>query len=144
MSSVIPGIEATRAPARVAVSRAFVWLSENVVTYESLIMSRDLPSSIAIVGAGAIGIEFAYVMANYGVEVTIIEFLPRALPNEGNGLPLDNRDADLVGQEAHHRCMFDPGNLLQLLAAFLDRNEEDVSPNVFAEDRKHVRAADLR
>ncbi|MEF2978297.1 dihydrolipoyl dehydrogenase [Subtercola sp. YIM 133946] len=57
-------------------------LSENVVTYESLILERELPSSLAIVGAGAIGIEFAYVMANYGVEVTIIEFLPRALPNE--------------------------------------------------------------
>ncbi|UFS59837.1 dihydrolipoyl dehydrogenase [Subtercola endophyticus] len=57
-------------------------LSENVVTYETLIMQRELPASIAIVGAGAIGIEFAYVLANYGVEVTIIEFLPRALPNE--------------------------------------------------------------
>jgi len=59
-----------------------VELSENVVTYEKLIMSRELPRSIAIVGAGAIGMEFAYVMRNYGVEVTIIEFLDRALPNE--------------------------------------------------------------
>ena len=33
-------------------------------------------------GAGAIGMEFAYVMTNYGVKVTIIEFLDRALPNE--------------------------------------------------------------
>ena len=38
--------------------------------------------SIAIVGAGAIGMEFAYVLTNYGVKVTIIEFLDRALPNE--------------------------------------------------------------
>jgi dihydrolipoamide dehydrogenase len=59
-----------------------VELSENIVTYETLIMSRELPRSIAIVGAGAIGMEFAYVMRNYGVEVTIIEFLDRALPNE--------------------------------------------------------------
>jgi dihydrolipoamide dehydrogenase len=59
-----------------------VELSQNVVTYETLIMSRDLPRSIAIVGAGAIGMEFAYVLRNYGVEVTIIEFLDRALPNE--------------------------------------------------------------
>ena len=35
-----------------------------------------------IAGAGAIGMEFAYVMKNYGVDVTIVEFLPRALPNE--------------------------------------------------------------
>ncbi|WP_125777516.1 dihydrolipoyl dehydrogenase [Antribacter gilvus] len=59
-----------------------VELSDNVVTYETQIMTRDLPRSIAIVGAGAIGMEFAYVLKNYGVDVTIIEFLDRALPNE--------------------------------------------------------------
>ncbi|WP_407317191.1 dihydrolipoyl dehydrogenase [Isoptericola halotolerans] len=59
-----------------------VELSDNVVTYEKQIMTRELPKSIAIVGAGAIGMEFAYVMKNYGVDVTIIEFLDRALPNE--------------------------------------------------------------
>jgi dihydrolipoamide dehydrogenase len=57
-------------------------LSKNVVTYEELIMERELPASIIIAGAGAIGIEFAYVMKNYGVDVTIVEFLTRALPNE--------------------------------------------------------------
>ena len=59
-----------------------VELSDNVVTYEKQIMTRDLPKSIAIVGAGAIGMEFGYVLKNYGVDVTIIEFLDRALPNE--------------------------------------------------------------
>lgn len=59
-----------------------VTLSENVVTYEEQILTRELPSSIVIVGAGAIGMEFAYVMTNYGVKVTIVEFLDRALPNE--------------------------------------------------------------
>lgn len=59
-----------------------VELSENVVTYEEQILSRELPESIVIVGAGAIGMEFAYVLTNYGVKVTIIEFLDRALPNE--------------------------------------------------------------
>ncbi|WP_026356987.1 dihydrolipoyl dehydrogenase [Mycobacterium sp. 141] len=57
-------------------------LSDNVVTYETQILSRELPSSIIIAGAGAIGMEFAYVLKNYGVDVTIVEFLPRALPNE--------------------------------------------------------------
>ncbi|WOF21864.1 dihydrolipoyl dehydrogenase [Microbacterium betulae] len=59
-----------------------VTLSDNVVTYEEQILSRDLPGSMVIVGAGAIGIEFAYVLSNYGVKVTIIEFLDRVLPNE--------------------------------------------------------------
>ncbi|HEX7322045.1 MAG TPA: dihydrolipoyl dehydrogenase [Mycobacterium sp.] len=57
-------------------------LSANVVTYEQLILTRELPSSIIIAGAGAIGMEFSYVLANYGVEVTVVEFLPRVLPNE--------------------------------------------------------------
>ncbi|MCX5041885.1 dihydrolipoyl dehydrogenase [Aldersonia sp. NBC_00410] len=57
-------------------------LSDNVVTYEEQIMTRDLPGSILVVGAGAIGMEFAYVLRNYGVDVRIVEFLDRALPNE--------------------------------------------------------------
>ncbi len=57
-------------------------LSKNVITYEEQIMERELPGSIVVAGAGAIGMEFAYVMKNYGVDVTIVEFLPRALPNE--------------------------------------------------------------
>ncbi|MFZ0833976.1 MAG: dihydrolipoyl dehydrogenase, partial [Mycobacterium sp.] len=57
-------------------------LSSNVVTYEEQILSRELPGSIVIAGAGAIGMEFGYVLSNYGVDVTIVEFLPRALPNE--------------------------------------------------------------
>lgn len=59
-----------------------VELSENVVTYETQILTRELPGSIVIVGAGAIGMEFGYVLANYGVDVTIVEFLDRVLPNE--------------------------------------------------------------
>ena len=57
-------------------------LSERVVTYEEQIMEDHLPKSIIIAGAGAIGAEFAYVMHNYGVDVTIVEFLDRMLPLE--------------------------------------------------------------
>jgi dihydrolipoamide dehydrogenase len=57
-------------------------LSERVVTYEEQILSRELPASIVIAGAGAIGVEFAYVLRNYGVEVTIVEFLDRLVPLE--------------------------------------------------------------
>lgn len=56
--------------------------SQNVVSYEEQIMTRELPRSMVIVGAGAIGMEFGYVFKNYGVDVTIIEYLDRALPNE--------------------------------------------------------------
>lgn len=57
-------------------------VSERVVTYEEQIMTNQVPKSILIVGAGAIGIEFAYVMKNYGADVTVVEYLDRALPLE--------------------------------------------------------------
>lgn len=57
-------------------------VTDKVVTYEEQIMTDNLPKSIVIVGAGAIGIEFAYVMKNYGVDVTVVEYLDRALPLE--------------------------------------------------------------
>jgi dihydrolipoamide dehydrogenase len=56
--------------------------SDRVVTYEEQILSEDLPESIVIAGAGAIGVEFAYVLHNYGVRVTIVEFLDRMVPLE--------------------------------------------------------------
>ncbi|ONI81133.1 dihydrolipoyl dehydrogenase [Actinosynnema sp. ALI-1.44] len=56
--------------------------SERVVTYEEQILAEDIPDSIIIAGAGAIGVEFAYVLHNYGVQVTIVEFLDRMVPLE--------------------------------------------------------------
>ena len=56
--------------------------SENVVTYEEQILDENLPSSIIIGGSGAIGVEFAYVMKNFGVDVTIVEYLDRIVPTE--------------------------------------------------------------
>ncbi|MFP4323843.1 MAG: dihydrolipoyl dehydrogenase [Anaerolineales bacterium] len=57
-------------------------VTERVLTYLEVIQRDTLPKSIIIVGAGAIGTEFAYIMHNYGVEVTMVEFLPRMLPLE--------------------------------------------------------------
>src|SRR3954447_2689869 len=57
-------------------------LSERVVTYEEQILDEHLPDSVVIAGSGAIGVEFAYVMANFGVDVTIVEFLDRMVPTE--------------------------------------------------------------
>ncbi|MEV7066400.1 dihydrolipoyl dehydrogenase [Streptomyces collinus] len=68
-------------------------LSEHVVTYEEQILSETLPESIVVAGAGAIGVEFAYVLNSYGVEVTIVEFLDRLVPLE---------DADVSAELARH------------------------------------------
>ncbi len=57
-------------------------VSDNVVTYEEQILDENLPGSVIIGGSGAIGVEFAYVMTNFGVDVTIVEFLDRMVPTE--------------------------------------------------------------
>lgn len=67
--------------------------SQNVVTYEEQILDANLPGSIIIGGSGAIGVEFAYVLKNFGVDVTIVEFLDRMVPTE---------DADVSKELAKH------------------------------------------
>ena len=59
-----------------------VSISQNVVTYEEQILTDQLPSSIIIGGSGAIGVEFAYVLKNFGVDVTIVEYADRMVPSE--------------------------------------------------------------
>ena len=55
---------------------------EKVVDYEDAIMREELPKSVAIIGGGAIGVEFATIWNGYGVDVTIIEMLDHLLPLE--------------------------------------------------------------
>ncbi len=57
-------------------------IGNRVRTYLEFIMDDKLPRSVIIVGAGAIGTEFAYVMHNYGTEVTMVEYMPTMLPLE--------------------------------------------------------------
>ena len=55
---------------------------ERVLTYLEAILQPRLPASVVIIGAGAIGVEFATVWNSYGVDVTVVEMLPRIIPLE--------------------------------------------------------------
>ncbi len=55
---------------------------EQVVTYLEAILQDKLPESAVIIGSGAVGVEFATIWNSYGVEVTIVEMLPRLVPLE--------------------------------------------------------------
>jgi dihydrolipoamide dehydrogenase len=55
---------------------------KKVVTYLEAILQEKLPKSAVIIGAGAIGMEFATVWSSYGVDVTVVEMLPHILPLE--------------------------------------------------------------
>ena len=64
---IIPGIEVD---------------GKQVLTYKEAILQESLPKSVVIVGAGAIGMEFATIWNSYGVQVTVVEMLDRVLPTE--------------------------------------------------------------
>ncbi len=55
---------------------------QRILTYRQAIIQDKTPKSLIVVGAGPIGMEFAYVYRAYGVEVTVVEMLPHVLPNE--------------------------------------------------------------
>ncbi|MDH5607558.1 MAG: dihydrolipoyl dehydrogenase, partial [Anaerolineae bacterium] len=64
---IIPGIEVD---------------GKQVVTYREAILQEKLPKSVVIIGAGAIGVEFATIWHSYGVPVTLVEMLDNVVPNE--------------------------------------------------------------
>ncbi|MCP3025748.1 dihydrolipoyl dehydrogenase [Halobacillus sp. A5] len=55
---------------------------EYVMTSDEALNMQELPKSIIIVGGGVIGIEWASMLADFGVEVTVLEYLPSILPTE--------------------------------------------------------------
>lgn len=55
---------------------------EKILTYREAILQEKLPASVVIIGAGAIGLEFATVWSAYGSQVTLVEMLPAIAPME--------------------------------------------------------------
>ena len=55
---------------------------ERVLNSDHVLLLERVPKSIAVLGAGAVGTEFASLYASFGSEVTLIEMLPRVLPIE--------------------------------------------------------------
>ncbi|MBM7170507.1 dihydrolipoyl dehydrogenase [Streptomyces sp. G44] len=101
--------------------------SERVVTYEEQILADSLPRSIVIAGAGAIGIEFAYVLHNYGVKVTIVEFLDRVAPLE---------DADVSKELAKQYRKLGIDVLTSTRVESIDESGEQVRVTVTGKDGK--------
>jgi len=57
---------------------------KQVMTAREILDRRDVPQSCIVLGAGAIGMEFAYFLNAFGCEVTILEMMDRVLPVEDN------------------------------------------------------------
>jgi dihydrolipoamide dehydrogenase len=62
-----------------------------IVTSDEILQLKEVPKSLVVIGAGAVGMEFASMFARFGATVTVIEMLPRILP-------LDDEE---ISAEAH-------------------------------------------
>ena len=59
---------------------------EKIITSREALVVKELPESIVVIGSGAIGSEFAFLFAQLGVKVTIVEYLPNLMPLEDEGV----------------------------------------------------------
>ena len=62
---------------------------KKIITYLEAITQEKLPKSAIIIGAGAIGVEFATVWNSYGSAVTIVEMLPHLVPLEDEEISVE-------------------------------------------------------
>jgi len=55
---------------------------DRILTNIEILSIPQVPRSLIVIGAGAVGVEFASIFRSYGAEITILEFLPRLMPPE--------------------------------------------------------------
>jgi dihydrolipoamide dehydrogenase len=86
----VPGIEIDR---------------RRIITSDEAIGLREVPKSIAILGSGAVGVEFASIFRRFGSEVTILELLPRLVPVEDEAVSAElEKSFRKQGITAHTRA----------------------------------------
>jgi dihydrolipoamide dehydrogenase len=87
----VPGIEVDR---------------RRIITSDEAIGLREVPKSIAILGSGAVGVEFASIFRRFGSEVTILELLPRLVPVEDEAVSAElEKSFRKQGITSHTRAM---------------------------------------
>ena len=62
---------------------------KQIITYKEAMIPEKQPKSLVIIGAGAIGVEFAHFYQTFGTEVTLIEALPNILPIEDEDISVE-------------------------------------------------------
>jgi dihydrolipoamide dehydrogenase len=60
-----------------------------IVTSDDILQLQQMPKSLVVIGAGAVGIEFASIFGRFGSTVTVIEMLPRVLPLDDEEISLE-------------------------------------------------------
>ena len=69
----------------------------SIVTSDDILELKDVPRSLVVIGAGAVGMEFASIFARFGSSVNVVELLPRVLPVEDEEVSAEA--AKLLGKQ---------------------------------------------
>jgi dihydrolipoamide dehydrogenase len=106
---------------------------QGVLTSREALESRRIPERLAVIGAGAVGLEFAYVYAMYGSRVTVVEMAEQVLPGA------DAEVAEALGRELRRK-----GVEVRLATRFeaLERGNGSLAVTLRAEDGESSLAAD--
>ncbi len=73
-----------------------------VLTNMEILSMTAIPKSLVVIGAGAVGVEFGSIFKSFGAEITIIEYLPRVVPNEDEDISKElNRLLRKRGMDVH-------------------------------------------
>lgn len=112
----------------------FEFDGKKVLSSREILDLKKLPGKLLILGAGAIGMEFAYVMNAFGVEVTVVEMLDQLLP-------LEDHDAVDVVAKAFKR--YGVKTLVGTRAKSLDKKGKGVKLTVEKDGKEETLAADM-
>ena len=117
---------------------------KNIIGYREAMNLKKAPKSMIIVGSGAIGVEFAYFYNAMGTKVTIVEYLPRIVPNEDNDISkeltknlkkkgidiLTNSNIEEIKEENNHSTVtINSNNNTKSLSAEIILSAVGITPN---------------
>ncbi len=119
--------------ASAAVPGAWKVDGQKVMTYLEAILQEKLPKSVIVIGSGAIGVEFSTVWNSYGVDVTIVEMLPRLVPLEDEEV---SKDLKKEFEKRGIKCLV--GNKVELV----ETTAKGVKVKVSAEGKETTLEAD--
>ena len=105
---------------------------EKILSSDHLFNLKQVPKSIVIIGAGAIGLEWAFILKEFGSEVSVVEMLSQALPNE------DEMLGEILAREMRKKKI---GLLVNEKIIELKKNQKEVI--VRTESGKELKAEKL-
>lgn len=106
---------------------------EKVITSKEAMSLKEQPKSIVIMGAGAIGVEFAYFYNSIGTEVTIVEMMD-------NLLPIEDKEVSKVLERSFKKAQIKP--LTAAKVESLKKNKTGVEVTITRKGKQEVLKAD--